>query len=136
MAQEKGKKISTLIFLFAVFVFLAFFTGGWLYRVYVDHTSFSEKSTNTAIKCSSITFGVDNLNYEGGVLSFDLENKFGAVFGNITVESGPNQTVEVPTGRLGSGDVYPVALTIDLGNSVMIYPAGCRDEYAKTFKLT
>ena len=135
MAQEKGKKISTLIFLFAVFIFLAFFTGGWLYRVYVDHTSFSEKSTDTAIKCSSITFGVENLDYKGGVLSFDLENKFGQEFSNITIESG-TQSVDVPTGILRPGDLFPVRLEIEVGETLIIYPQGCKGENSKSFRLT
>lgn len=134
MASERGKQVSTLIFLFAVFIFLAFFTGGWLYRVYIEKTTFSEQLTDIAIKCSSIYFGVRDIDYREGVLSFELHNKLGDAFEDIVIESGET-LVEVPTGRLGAGDELPVQQEIGLEGSVRIYPKGCREENSKIFEL-
>ena len=135
MVTERSKKISTTIFLFAIFVVLAVFTGGWLYNTYTEQIAFSESSSDATVKCGKYYFDVDpdSVYYENKTLHLDIENTFGAELKTIIIDAGEERK-EVNVGGIPSGTIYPVSVEISIVESVLVYPSGC--ETANFKKLT
>ncbi|MFC1753048.1 hypothetical protein ACFL96_06595 [Thermoproteota archaeon] len=133
---EKARKISTTVFLLAVFVFLAVFLGGWLYRVYTTQTTYSTGESKSAITCVGYTFDIDkeSLVYEHGVLHFEIAHQYGDQIDVLIVESG-TETREVVAGDFIAGVSQLFQVELPLGEEVKIYPKGCRDHNFKLFKI-
>jgi hypothetical protein len=127
MAEARSRKISLLIFLFAVFILLAVFTGSWLYRMFKEQTAYSEQKTLATVECGRYYFTIkpESVLYENGTLYFEIENTLGADMNVINVESMAANK-EVDLGGLGQGTVLPVSLQIDVSEWVLVYPKGCR----------
>ncbi len=125
MAEARSKKISILIFLFAVFIMLAFFTASWIYRMYTEQTAFSEKKTLATVECGRYYFSIlpESILYENGTLYFEVENTMGAEVETFVVQS-VNDQKEVYV-ALGQGSVQPVSLAIDVTEWALVYPKGC-----------
>lgn len=125
MADRRSKKISVLIFLFAIFVLLVVMTGSWIYRVYRDQTAYSEQKTFAAIECGRYYFDIkpETVSYEDGELYFELRNTLGKDIETIVVESSTEQK-EVRV-DLSQGTVQPVSLPLEVRGWVLIYPSGC-----------
>ena len=126
MAEARSKRVSLLIFLFAVFILLAVFTGSWIYKMFKEQTAFSEKKTLATIDCGRYYFNIipESVLYESGVLYFEIENTLGADIKSIVVKSASEEK-EVDLGGLGQGAVMPVSMNITLTDWALIYPKGC-----------
>jgi hypothetical protein len=126
MAETRSRKVSILIFLFAVFILLAVFTGSWLYRMYKEQTDFSERKTLATVECGRYYFTIDpkSVLYENGTMYFEIENTLGADIGTIIVKSASEEK-EVALGGLGQGTVMPVQIPIAVTEWVQVYPKGC-----------
>jgi hypothetical protein len=126
MADERrSRKISTILFLFAIFILLAVFTGTWIYRMYLEQTRYSEEKTLATVECGKYYFSIDpkTVNYEAGTLYFEIENTLGAEIATIVVQSA-NDRNEVNI-SLGQGTVMPVSIPMEVVEWVMVYPKGC-----------
>jgi K+-transporting ATPase A subunit len=123
--ERRSRRISTLIFLFAIFILLAVFTGAWIYRVYKQQTAYSEARTLATVECGKYYFGIDpkTVSYEDGVLYFEIENTLGADIRTIVVQ-GVDERREVNI-SLVQGMIMPVSLQIAVADWVMVYPEGC-----------
>ena len=126
MAERRSKKLSVMIFLFAIFVLLVVFTASWVYRMYTEQVAFSEEGTAAAVECGKYYFYINTntLTYEDGVLSFDFKNTLGADIESIVVQ-GVSEKKEVYLGGLGQGTEYPVSVPIEIDGWVKVYPLGC-----------
>lgn len=131
MADSRSRKVSVLIFLFAIFILLVVVTAGWIYRIYMDQTAYSEERTLTTFECSRYYYGIDpeTVSYVDGTLYFEIENTLGADIPSIMVESAV-ETKEVSIG-LTQGTVQPVSLEMAVEGWVVVYPRGCRDVNVK-----
>jgi hypothetical protein len=127
MADTRSKKISVLIFLFAIFVLLVVMTASWIFRVYHDQTAFSEQRTFATIECGRYYFDIkpESVSYDNGTLYFEMENTLGKDIDNIVVESSTERK-EVSI-ALSQGVVQPVSLPIEVTGWVLVYPVGCED---------
>ena len=135
MAEPRHKKISTLIFLFAIFIMLAVVTGGWIYRMYVQQTAFSEQSTFGTVECGRYYFSVDpeSVLYENNTLYFDIENSIGAAIGSLVIESAvESKQISI---RLDQGTLQPVTIPIAVDGWFLVYPRGCRDANFKNISV-
>lgn len=132
--DSRAKKISTIIFLLAIFVFLAIFIGGWLYRVYMTQSRYSTHESASAVDCAYYSFNVESLSYENGRLYFELDNKGNDQFDTIVIESG-GIAKEVSTEGMVAGMSQPIDVEIALADDVSIYPKGCKDHNSKGFQI-
>jgi len=125
MAEARSRKISILIFLFALFILLSVFTGSWIVKMYKEQTSFSEKKTLKTVECGRYYYTIksESVIYENGTLYFEIENTLGSDIASIGIES-MNDRKEVLLG-LGQGMSLPVSVPIDVAGWVMVYPTGC-----------
>lgn len=125
MVDRRSKKVSVLIFLFAIFIMLVAFTGGWLYKMYSEQTAYSEASTLATVECSRFYYRIhqESVSYENGTLYFEIENTLGADIDTIVVQS-MNEEKQVDV-YLTQGIVQPVSLPIEVVEWVTIYPVGC-----------
>lgn len=125
MAVRRSKKISVLIFLFAIFIVLVAVTAGWLFKMYTEQTAYSEASTMATVECSKYYFRIDpdSVAYSEGTLYFEMENTLGADMDSIVVQS-VNEKKQVDV-YLTQGIVQPVSLPIEVIEWVMVSPAGC-----------
>jgi hypothetical protein len=126
MVERRSKKLSVVIFLFAIFILLVAFTAAWIYRMYQEQTAYSESRTLATVECSKYYFDVkpESVLYEDGVLYFEIENTLGAEILSIVVKS-MNEAKEVDLGGLGQGTMQPVSLPIEVVEWVLVYPTGC-----------
>ena len=133
---EKSRKISLTIFLLAVFVFLAIFLGGWIYRVYMTETAYSTGESKSAVVCAGYTFDIDkeSLVYEDGVLYFETDLGYGDKINLLVVESGV-ESREVDTTAMSGGVPQPITVDIPLSDEVLVYPEGCRDHNFERFTI-
>jgi hypothetical protein len=135
MAGDRHKKISTLIFLFAIFIMLAVFTGGWIYRMYVQQTAFSEQSTFDTVECGRYYFNIDpeSVLYDNRTLYFEIENSIGAAIDSLVIESAAEKKqISI---RLDQGVLQPVTLPIEAEAWVLVYPRGCRSGNFKNISI-
>ncbi|MBW2996716.1 hypothetical protein KY349_00075 [Candidatus Woesearchaeota archaeon] len=127
MADPRSKKISVLIFLFAIFIMLVVVTAGWIYRMYTEQTAYSEERTLATFECSRYYYVIhpDTVSYVDGTLYFEIENTLGSDIPSIMVESAV-ETKEVSIG-LTQGIAQPVSLEMVVEDWVLVYPRGCKD---------
>jgi len=127
MVEARSRKMSTLIFLFAVFILLAIFTGSWMYKMFKDQTAYSEQKTLATVECGRYYFSIrpESVLYENGTLYFEIENTLGADIKMVTVESKA-ESRELDLGGLSQGTVLPVSVQIGVSEWVLVYPKGCR----------
>jgi hypothetical protein len=126
MADRRSKKLSVLIFLFAIFILLVAVTASWIYRMYRSETEYSERSTLATVECGKYYYKInpDSVLYENKTLYFEIENTLGADIDAIVVES-MTEKKEFTLGGLSQGTVYPVSLELDIVEWVLVYPSGC-----------
>ncbi len=127
MVEQRSRKVSTLIFLFAIFIVLIVFTAGWIYRMYITQTALSESQTLLTIECGRYYFNIKpgSVLYENNTLYFEIENNIGAVINSIVVES-VTEKKQVDLGGLEQGLTQPVSLDMEVIEWVMVYPEGCK----------
>jgi len=127
MIERRSRKISTLIFMFAIFIMLVAFTAGWIYRMYSQQTAYSESKTFATVECGKYYYNIKpgSVIYENGTLYFEIENNIGADIGSIVVES-MTEKKSIDLGGLSQGLVQPVSLPIEVVEWVLVYPQGCR----------
>ncbi|MBW2964054.1 hypothetical protein KY363_01215 [Candidatus Woesearchaeota archaeon] len=127
MAEGRSRKVSTLIFLFAIFIMLAVFTGSWIYKMYSQNKAFTEDRTVSTVECSRYYYNIrpETVLYENGTLYFEIENNIGADIGRIIVESSAEKK-EVDLGGLSRGIAQPVTVQLDVVGWVLVYPVGCQ----------
>ena len=130
---EKHRKISTTLFLLAVFVFLAVFLGGWIYRVYTEQTTYSEGESQSALYCTEYSFDIEGPAYDQGQLSFEIVLKRG-MFDIMVVESGTEMR-EIDTSHMVVGSSIPAEVEIPLADEVVFYPEGCKAHNSKSFNI-
>ena len=130
---EKHRKISTTIFLLAVFVFLAVFLGGWLYRVYIEQTTYSTGESQSALYCTEYYFDIEGLAYDQGQLSFEIVLKRG-MFDVMVVESGTEMR-DINTSNMVTGSIISVEIEIPLADEIVFYPKGCKTHNSKSFNI-
>ena len=125
MVERRSRKISVLIFLFAIFVLLVVMTASWIYKVYVEQTAYSEKRTFATIECGRYYFDIkpESVEYENGTLYFEVRNTLGKDISSLVVESSTES--KMVSVDLTQGSVQPVSLPIKVAGWVMVYPEGC-----------
>ncbi len=125
--EARSQKVSTLIFLFSIFVLLAFFLGSWLYNIYLDQTQYSKEQTISAIECGRFYFQIDeqSVGYVDGILTFDIENTIGTPIRELTIESAL-ETRDLNVSGLIPGAMVPISVDIRLTDWIQIYPKYCR----------
>jgi hypothetical protein len=127
MAESRSRKVSVIIFLFAVFIMLAIFTGGWIYRMYATQTELAEKRTFSAVECGKYYFSLkqDSIVYDNSTVYFEIQNTIGATIDLIVVESGlEKRELNV---SIAQGTTQPVSLNMSVTNWILVYPVGCRE---------
>jgi len=133
--EGRALKVSTGIFLFAIFVFLGVFVGGWMYNLYTEQTSYSKQESTSIVGCATITFDVSDAQYEAGVLSFVIENKPGDPLEKVGVSSG-DEDVIIDTPLLAGGSSQLIEVEMALGGDVLVYPVGCKEHNVKRFRIS
>ena len=131
-----ARKISTTIFLLAIFVFLVIFVGAWIYRVYITQTSYSKDESSTAVNCVGYSFEVDTtkLTYSNGLFTFGFKQVSGDKIKGLVVESGKQKKeINVTTNIIG--EETSLSLNMSLSKQVRIYPKGCKLHNFKLFTL-
>ncbi|HII72232.1 TPA: hypothetical protein HA265_05755 [Candidatus Woesearchaeota archaeon] len=125
--ESKSRKMSTLIFMFAIFVLLAAFLGSWLYRIYKEQTTYSQEQTLAAVDCGRFYYQVDSesVSYKDGVLFFLIENTIGKEITSLTLETALETKHFNMTG-LTPGAMVPVNQSIRMTTWVWVYPTSCR----------
>lgn len=125
--EKRSKKISTLIFLFAIFILLAVFLGSWLYRIYLEQTKYSQEQTLSAVDCGRYYFKIpeDMVEYKNGTLTFMIENTIGKEIKQLVVESALETQRKNMTGLI-SGAMVPVEVDMRFTDWIYVYPKGCR----------
>jgi hypothetical protein len=125
MAERQAHKYAVMFFLLAVFILLAAVTAAWLYKVYTEQTTFSEKKTLATVECGRYYFSIDEntVAYHNGTLYFEIENTLGAEIKDIIVESS-TETKELNM-TLAQGMIQPVSLPMEFDAWVLVYPRGC-----------
>lgn len=136
MAEGRSRKVSTLIFLFAIFIMLAVFTGTWIYRMYSQHKAFTEDKTALTVECSRYYYNIrpETVIYENETLYFEIENNIGADIGGIVVESSADRK-QVDLGGLSRGISQPVSVEMPVVEWVLVYPVGCREANFKNLSF-
>ena len=131
-----ARKISTTVFLLAIFVFLVIFVGAWIYRVYITQTSYSKDESSSAVNCVGYSFEVDKnkLNYKNGLFSFEFKQTGGNAINTLIVESS-KQKKELNITNNVIGEKTSLNLNILLSKQVRIYPKGCRIHNFKLFNV-
>ncbi len=126
MVDRRSKKISVLIFMFAIFVLLVAVTASWMYRIYTEQTQYSEEKTMMTITCSQYYFVInpESVLYDGGQLYFEIENTLGKDIDKIVVRTSTEEAV-VELDGLSQGIVHPVSVPIEVIEWAMVYPEGC-----------
>lgn len=129
MPETRAMKISTFIFLLAVFIMLAVFMGGWLYKIYAENTNYSKLRTDEALNCNKYYYRIhqNTASYENGVLRFDIENYIGAEFKTLVVQSETQQKELNVT--IIQETTLPVEVEIEASERVRVYPLGCNNNY-------
>jgi hypothetical protein len=129
MPETRAMKISTFIFLLAIFIMLAVFMGGWLYKIYIENTHYSKSKTDEALNCNKYYYKIlqDTVSYENGVIRFDVENYIGAEFKTLVVQSETQQKELNIT--IGQETTLPVEVEIEAAERVRVYPLGCENNY-------
>ena len=125
--EARSRKISTMIFLFAIFMLLAFFLGSWLYRIYLEQTQYSKEKTIAAVECGRFYFLIDEntVSYTNGTLHFAIENTVGTPITQLTVETAL-ETQNLNITGLMSGAMVPVSTKIQITDWAHVYPRYCR----------
>ena len=87
--EGRAKRISVLIFLFAVFILLAVLIGSWIYSTFTTNVGFSKRTTTSVLQCSEFSFGVENVAYDAEQqhLHFVIRNNLGATINAIVIEA-------------------------------------------------
>lgn len=136
MSDRKSKKISVLIFLFAIFILLVAVTASWIYRVYKEQTSYSEDRTMATVACSQYYFDIDpqSVLYTDGNLYFEIENTLGKDIDKLVVQTSVDEKV-VELSGLGQGVVQPVSLPIEVIEWAVVYPEGCKSANFKNLSF-
>lgn len=127
MVDRKSKKISVIIFLFAIFVLLVAFSASWIYKIYKEQTAFSEQNTLSTVECSKYYYFIDPdaVEYYNGTLSFNIKNTLGREIETIVVESA-SETKEFNI-YLGQGMTQPVSSDFIIDGWFLVYPKDCRN---------
>jgi uncharacterized protein YpmB len=127
MIERRAKRISVLIFLFAVFIMLVVFSVSWVYKIYKEQTKFTEENTYSTVECSKYYFSINpgTVTYEGTTLSFDIKNTLGDELDTIIVES-PYGQKEAKV-QLSQGLSQPVVVDLQIDSWFIVYPKDCRN---------
>ncbi|MFC1723308.1 hypothetical protein ACFL0V_04165 [Nanoarchaeota archaeon] len=120
----RGKKVSTLIFLFALFMLLAVILGAWLFKIYQEQTKWSDTQTVDAVDCGRYYYQIGDITYHNGTLSFMFENTVGKPIKEITIESAiEKRSVNM---SLNADEAIPISVPLQLTDWVFVYPSACR----------
>ena len=122
---EQTRKITLYFFLFALFIFLAFFIGSRIYLIYTESKSTSLQTTKSVLDCT-FNFYLRNMQYDGNILLFDLETSDEKLLNNLTIESG-GQVRDIELGRfvLYTQRVRIEGITIE--DQFFVFPTGCEE---------
>lgn len=135
------KKFSTMVFLLAVFIFLAMFISMWIYGIYVDNAGYAKKTSTNSISCTSYSFDVKNLLYSDNMLSFDIENTIGDEFSELIVEKRGDEAgaKTIPLSNFQMGMQEHVVITemtnIVENDEIILYPKGCKGANEKKYLI-
>lgn len=133
----QSRKITIYIFLFALFIMLAMVLGIRIYNIYTSSKTESEKTIEVVMKCT-FSFSVSNIDYTGGVLSFDLRTSDEKLLKKLVVVNENNETKEIELGRfIGFPSKQRVnAGSISITNQFFVYPYGCGAQNKKECMLS
>jgi len=128
---SSSRKITVLIFLFSLFVFLGVYIGVNIYQSYVSGRAYTERVS----KCGQYSFDVFNVDYDGINLGFNVENTAAEEF-NVLVVEVDGDTRENDLGSFGSGDISHITVeNIQIEEKFFVYPAGCKRHNAKELSV-
>ncbi|MBD3313397.1 hypothetical protein GF345_03060 [Candidatus Woesearchaeota archaeon] len=122
---EQSKKITMYIFLFALFIMLAFFLGTHIYNIYVQGTTSSSETTKGSLECS-FSFSIRMIDYEFPELTFDLRTTDIEALDTIVIEVEDIQT-EVPLKEFFDFQQNIVVDDVVIEDTFLVYPEGCRN---------
>ena len=129
---EQSKKITVYIFLFVVFILLAFYLAAWIYTNYTATKTYSEKTTKTVLECNFFSFAVSKIRYEELALSFEIKSLVTEQKNAPTNMSIKVEGLEYPL-QIGEYLDFKQQVTLPdvvIADKFTIYPAGC-EKYNK-----
>ena len=129
---EQSKKITLYIFLFALFIMLAFFIAVNIYSVYTTSKTDSLKTTKGTLECS-FSFSIDSIRYSVPELSFNLRSSNDQIR-KIFIDVNGAET-EVALGEFLDYEQNVVVPDLIIEKTFIVYPEGCRDYNSKECDL-
>ena len=126
---EQSKKIALYIFLFALFISLAFFIGTHIYNIYITSKTTSEQTTKSSLECA-FSFSLSKIRYEFPQLSFDLQTSDINAFKKLVLEVEGIET-EVPLREFMDYEQGVIVEDVVIEDKFRAYPLGCRDYNVK-----
>ncbi|MFC1752358.1 hypothetical protein ACFL96_03070 [Thermoproteota archaeon] len=130
---EQSKKITLYIFLFVLFIALAFFVGTYIYNIYISTTTSSTETTKTSLECA-FTFTIKNMGYDFPELSFDVRTSDLELFKKLVIEV-EGIGAEVELGEFFDFEQKVVVEDIVIEDSFNVYPEGCKEFNQKQCSL-
>jgi hypothetical protein len=123
-----------LIFLFAIFLVLAFYILTYGTGIYTSSRSYTEQQTKNLLCSTFFDFELKNTTYQNGVLAFNLARKSetGEPFSYITIKGEEEKNITVL--NMLSYDIQPVSIEIKISKNFTVYPESCR-VMSKTFTV-
>jgi|GEM_PF-3685811 len=127
-------KKSILIFLFAIFVVLAFYILTYGTGIYTSSRSYTEQQTKNTLCSTFFDFELKNTTYQNGVLAFNLARKSetGEPFSYIIIKGEEEKNITVL--NMLSYDIQPVSIEIKISKNFTVYPESCKI-MSKTFAV-
>jgi hypothetical protein len=122
---EQSKKITLYIFLFALFIMLAFFIAMNIYNVYVTSKTESLKTTKGALGCS-FSFSLDSVRYNIPDLSFNIYSSDINALKKMVIDAEDVKT-EVILGEFFDNKQKVVVKDVVIQDIFRIYPEGCEE---------
>ncbi|MCX6707646.1 MAG: hypothetical protein NT001_05915 [Candidatus Woesearchaeota archaeon] len=122
---EQSKKITLYIFLFALFIMLAFFIAVNIYNIYITNKTDSLKTTKGTLECS-FSFSIDSIRYSVPELSFNLHSSDINSLKKLIIDVDGIKT-EVVLGEFFDYAQKVVVKDIIIQDSFRVYPDGCED---------
>jgi len=130
-------KKSIFVFLFAIFLILAFYILTYGAGIFTSSRSYTEKQTKNSLCTTFFNFELKNISYENKMLSFRLVRKSetGEPFEYITISSGNETQKTIPILNMLNYKEQPLNIEINLSKNFTIYPENCK-AMGKTFTLS
>jgi hypothetical protein len=122
---EQSKKITIYIFLFALFMMLAFFIAVNIYNIYMDSKTSSIKTTKGALECA-FSFSVSDVRYDVTDLSFSLRSSNADTFKKMIIDVAGEKT-DVPLGEFFDFNQKVTVKDMVIPDKFRIYPEGCEE---------